>query len=97
MFPWGLAWGQGDAEQRVKVPLQAFVLLPLLSSLCCMVYEDIHRLRNERRKVDGQVSAFIFIQCLSALQLRELSSTSHGPSSPPSPAAAVLISVFLCA
>lgn len=33
MFPWGLAWGQGDVEPRVNVPQQAFVLLPLLSSL----------------------------------------------------------------
>lgn len=33
MFPGDLAWGQGDVEQRVNVPQQAFVLLPLLSSL----------------------------------------------------------------
>lgn len=32
-FPWALAWGQGDIEQMVNVPQQAFVLLPLLSSL----------------------------------------------------------------
>lgn len=29
----GLAWGQGDVEQRVNVPQKAFVLLLLVSSL----------------------------------------------------------------